>query len=176
MVSTASVHWVAEFNEEVARRYFELKGYFVRSNIPYKLVAPSGGAGWSDIDLCALPPITGDAVAAEVKGWHTEAITPSHLHEWPSLFHFTRDEATVAVRAAIGDRVFRRVLIVGRIGARHRDEVVAYAAGKGVEVLEFADVLQALIAGTKSGRSADSGYEHMIRLLAIYGFLSATPG
>jgi hypothetical protein len=32
-----------EYNEEIVRRYFELKGYFVRSNIPYKFAKGTGG-------------------------------------------------------------------------------------------------------------------------------------
>ncbi len=148
-----------------------LQGYFVRSNLPYKFSKPTGGTGWSDLDLCAVHPRTGDAAAVEVKGWHTEAITPAHLHEWPSLFYFTREEATKAVRAVIGDRDFRRLLVVGRLGAHGRQEVLAYAAHKGVEILEFPIILKALIAATEPGRSADSAYEHMIRVLDVYGFL-----
>jgi hypothetical protein len=65
-----------EYNEEIVRRYFESKGYFVRSNIPYKFAKGTAGAGWSDIDLCAFHPGTDHALAVEVKGWHTEAIPP----------------------------------------------------------------------------------------------------
>ena len=99
-----------EYNEEVVRRYFEIQGYFVRSNIPYKVTKAAGGAGWSDIDLCAYHPVRDHALAVEVKGWHTEAITPSYSRDWPSMFYFTRPEATQAIRAAIGDRDFDRIL------------------------------------------------------------------
>jgi hypothetical protein len=154
------------------RRYFELQGYFVRSNIPYKFIKATGGAGWSDIDLCAFHPVRGDALAVEVKGWHTEAITPSHSRDWPSMFYFTRPEATQAIREAIGDRDFDRFLVVGRIGVRGRDEVLAYAHSQGVKILEFKDILKELIDRTEAGRTADSGYEHMIRVLNAYGYLS----
>ncbi len=68
-----------EYSQETARRYLELQGYFVRSNIPYKFVKHGGGAGWSDVDPCALHPTTGRALAMKVKGWHTEAITPGFV-------------------------------------------------------------------------------------------------
>jgi hypothetical protein len=42
------------------------------------------------------------AAAVEVKGWHTERITPSYLREWPALFYFTRSEASAAVSALLG--------------------------------------------------------------------------
>jgi hypothetical protein len=64
------------------------------------------------------------------------------------------------------------VLVVGRIGARGREDVLAYAHAQGVEMLEFTDILKDLIAATEAGRSADSGYEHMIRVLNAYGYLS----
>ena len=99
-----------------------------------------------------------------MKGWHTEAITPSYSRDWPSMFYFTRPEATVAIRAALGDRAFDRILVVGRIGARGRDEVLAYAHTQGVKILEFKDILKDLIKATEAGRSADSGYQHMIRV------------
>lgn len=43
------------------------------------------------------------------------------------MFYFTRPEATQAIRDAIGDREFDRVLVVGRIGVIGREYVLAYA-------------------------------------------------
>lgn len=59
----ATVSCMAEFNEDLARRYFELKGLLGPVEHPYKLASPTGGAGWSDVDLCGVHPITGDSVA-----------------------------------------------------------------------------------------------------------------
>jgi hypothetical protein len=68
-------------NEELVRRWYEVHGYFVRSNVPYSY-RTERGSGWSDVDLCVLHPRTGDAAAVEVKGWHTAAISPSYLRAW----------------------------------------------------------------------------------------------
>ena len=38
------------------------------------------------------------------------------------------------------------ILVVGRIGARGRDEVLAYAHTQGVKILEFKDILKDLIS------------------------------
>jgi hypothetical protein len=162
---------VLDANEEIVRRYFELRGYFVRTNILYQYRADKG-MGWSDIDLCVLHPRNGDAAAIEVKGWHTERITPSYLREWPRLFYFTRPEATEAVAALLGRSDFRRVLVVGRLGDRGREEVIAYARERGVEIMEFAPILARLIADTPINRSAGSDAEHMIRVLKAYGFVT----
>ena len=78
---------MAEFNEEIVRRYFERRGYLVRSNVPYWYAPTSGGGGWSDVDLVCVHPTEGEAAVVEVKGWHTEAVTPGTLRAFPELFH-----------------------------------------------------------------------------------------
>jgi hypothetical protein len=49
---------VLDANEEIVRRYFELGGYFVRTNLPYQFRTDKG-SWWSDIDLCVIHPRTG---------------------------------------------------------------------------------------------------------------------
>ena len=39
------LHAMADVNEELVRRYYELQGYFVRSNVRYRLKTEKG-AGW----------------------------------------------------------------------------------------------------------------------------------
>ncbi len=164
---------MSDYNEEIVRRFYEQQGYLVRSNTPYR-VAVGGGAGWSDIDLIIWHPKTDHAAAVEVKGWHTDAVTPGQLNAFPGFFHFTRPEATAAVHDVIGQRPFHRVLVVGRIAHATHAEVLARAADEGVgQLLEFAEVLAGLIAGTDANRSADSAPEHMIRVLRAYGFLTS---
>ena len=98
---------MTEVNEELVRRYFELQGYFVRMNVPYSYRTPKG-MGWSDVDLCISHPKSRDAAAVEVKGWHTESISPGHIRNWPSLFNFVRSEALDAVSDLFGHSEFRR--------------------------------------------------------------------
>jgi hypothetical protein len=159
---------VSEVNEELVRRYFELQGYFVRTNVKYEF-RTAKGMGWSDIDLCVLNPVTGDAAAVEVKGWHREAVTPAYLAESSSLFFFTRPEALGAVAALLGRTDFRKILVVSRIGARGREEVQAKLKAAGVEVMEFSTVLEYLLEHVPENRDAGSESEHVIRLLKIYG-------
>jgi hypothetical protein len=159
---------VSDVNEELVRRYFELQGYFVRTNVKYEY-RTAKGMDWSDVDLCILHPLTGDAAAVEVKGWHMEAITPSYFRDWPSILYFTRDEARRAVADLLGREEFRSILVVSRVGTRGSSEVVAKAAEAGVEILEFRTVLDYLIEHVPRNRDAGSESEHVIRLLKIYG-------
>jgi hypothetical protein len=70
-----------------------------------------------------------------------------------------------------GREHFRRVLVVGRIGPQKRDHVLSIAAKRDVEILEFAPILEDLIAGTPIDRSAGSDIEHAIRVLKTYRFV-----
>src|SRR5437870_3947876 len=92
---------LSDVNEELVRRYYELQGYFVRTNVRYEFRS-GNGMGHSDLDLCVLHPITGDAAVVEVKGWHTERITASYLRAWPRLFFFVRKEALAAAKKLLG--------------------------------------------------------------------------
>jgi hypothetical protein len=159
---------VSDVNEELVRRYFELLGYFVRTNVKYEYRTPKG-MGWSDIDLCILHPLTSDAAAVEVKGWHMESITPSYFRDWPSILYFTQEEARRAAANLLGREDFRSVLVVSRVGPRGSAEVLAKAAEVGIEILEFRTVLDYLIEHIPRNRDAGSESEHVIRLLKIYG-------
>ena len=98
-----------------------------------------------------------------------EAITPAYFRGWPSMLFFTRKEAKRAVAGLLGRDDFRSVLVVSRVGARGRAEVLAKAAEVGVEILEFQTVLDYLIENVPRNRDAGSESEHVIRLLKIYG-------
>lgn len=149
-----------EENEEIVRAYFEAQGYLVKSNVRYQDRASNRGMGWSDVDLVVQHPISGDAAAVEVKGWHTEAITPAYLKEWPQLFHFTRPAAVEAVAGVLGTEDFRKSLVVGRLGPQKAAEVRAYAREREVEILTFPEIIDLLIERTPLNRSASSQTEH----------------
>jgi hypothetical protein len=60
---------MGEFNETLVRRYFELDGYLVRTNVRYPV--PNG---YSDVDLVGLNPRTGDAVRDYLSQRHVDVI------------------------------------------------------------------------------------------------------
>lgn len=87
------------------------------------------------------------------------------------MFYFTRPEASRAVEALLGKSTYRRVLVLSKLADRGRTEIVAYAADRGVEILEFPEILRFLISETPTGQSAGSETEHVLRLLKVYGLI-----
>ena len=161
---------MTDFNEEIARSYFELNGYFVRANVPYR---PTGGRDdSSDIDIVALHPVSGDCVACEVKGWHTERLTMSYWKDWP-LLHFISEAATEAVRRLVGERQVRHMLVVQPLGVRQRAEVLNYATQHGVELLEWPTLIERMLGLVSTRKSARNQTDHVLRVLLAHGFLSA---
>lgn len=158
---------MSEFNETLVRRYFELDGYLVRTNVRYPV--PNG---YSDVDLVGFNPRTGDAVAVEVKGWHNEPLTMGTFTSWPNLLNFANDAATAAIRSILGERSFRRILVVSRLGSGSSDPVRAYLSQRHVDVIDFPAVLTRLMADANTNKNADSDAEHLLRLLRIYGYLA----
>ena len=119
---------MTDVNEEIARQYFEENGFLVRTNLRYYINKNGGGpGGLSDIDLVVAnmkPVDLGDLpfvlstddlkgiskASIEVKGWHTERITPK-TNNFNRLSHFIRKEATEAVTNFFGTCKFKKILI-----------------------------------------------------------------
>jgi alkanesulfonate monooxygenase SsuD/methylene tetrahydromethanopterin reductase-like flavin-dependent oxidoreductase (luciferase family) len=161
---------MSDVNEELVRRFYELQGYFVRTNLPYAVPR-----GRSDIDLCVFNPKTADRAAVEVKGWHTESITPAYLKEHATLLSLCRPEAIAAAAELFGSDEFRKVLVVSRIGPSRREEVIRKATECGIdEIIEFKAILRLLIKETTMNENAGSEGEHVLRLLKTYRFLEGS--
>lgn len=159
---------MADFNEDIVKAYFELRGYFVRMNVPYQ---PGARGDESDIDIVAVHPVDDDVVACEVKGWHNERLTMSYWKDWP-LLNFTSEPATEAVHQLVGERRFRHVLVVPPLGTRQRQDVLDYAAARGVELLEWPTLLRQMAGLVRTRKNARNPTDHLLRVLTVYGFLS----
>jgi hypothetical protein len=157
-----------DFNEDIVKAYFELNGYFVRTNVPYQ---PGERGDESDIDIIAVHPVKEDFVACEVKGWHNERLTMSYWKDWP-LLNFTSERATKAVRQLVGDLPFRHLLVVPPLGTRQRDEIIDYASEHGVELLEWPTLLNQMAGLVQARKNARNPTDHLLRVLTVYGFLS----
>ena len=159
-----------DFNEEIVCSYYELQGYFVRMNVPYR---PADGRNdSSDIDIVAVHPREDKkSIACEVKGWHTERLTMSYWKDWP-LLNFTCEPATAAVRELIGNQPLQHVLVVPPISDRQRGEVAAYANERNVQLLEWPRLIREMISFIDVGRNARNQTDHVLRVLLKYGFLN----
>jgi hypothetical protein len=169
---------LTDVNEEIVRQYFELKGYFVQTDVLY--LKPKGqtgkkSSGYGDIDLIVTNPKTGDKAIVGVSGWHTERITLSYVDDWGGrLFSFVEPLALEKASQILGTKKFRKILVVSRLGARESSKTafIEKAKKKGVdEIVEFPIILKGLIKLIKTEPSYDSEVLQTLRLLKIYDLL-----
>jgi len=168
---------MADVNEKIVQRYFELKGYMVTTNLKYMIKKKSSGE--SDIDLAVLRINPPDRAIIEVKGWHTETFSMSYFKNVKSddyrsrLLHFVRSEALQAAKAFFKSNDFRKILVVPELSPRDREQIIKMLKEQhDVEVLEFTPILQYVISMTKENKNyRDSEFQQTIRLMKAYGFL-----
>jgi len=159
---------MSDVSEELVRRYFEQKGYLVRTNVRYQTRGGRGGRGgqWSDVDLCVLHPKSNDAAAVEVKGWNQREVTLADFNpQWGAL-NFVQPEALNAVAAILGREHFRRILVLPRVADQR---VMNLAAQHEVEILGWPDILRLLVEGVHVNVPATNESENVIRLLKAHG-------
>lgn len=160
-----------DFNEEVVCSYYELQGYFVRMNVPYRPVDSRNDS--SDIDVVAVHPWEDrKSIACEVKGWHTEQFTMSYWNDL-RLLNFISPPATAAVERLIGNRPLKHVLVVPPISDRQRGDIEAYATERNVELLEWPKLIKEMIDFVDVRRNARNQTDHVLRILLKYKFLNS---
>lgn len=169
---------MADVNEEIVRKYFELKGFLVKTNVQYLKPKEKTGkksSGYGDIDLIIANPKTGEKAIVAVSGWHTERITPSYVKDWGHrLFEFLNKLALEKATEVLGSKDFRKILVVSELGVRKisRDKFREEAKKRGVnDVIEFPTILKELIRMVKTEPSYGSEILQTIRLLKKYKFI-----
>lgn len=169
---------MVDVNEEIVRKYFELKGFLVQTNVQYlkrKEETGKKSSGYGDIDLIISNPKTGEKAVVGVSGWHTERITPSYVRDWGHrLLGFLNKLALKKATEVLGSEDFRKILVVSQLGAKKesRDKFLEEAHKHGVnEVIEFPRILKELIRMVETEPSYDSEVLQTLRLLKIYGLL-----
>jgi hypothetical protein len=183
---------MAEVNEEIVRRFFELSGFLVRANVRYKV--PKKGSPDSDIDLLIYNPkqrehspprkvvleaedLNGIKCAAiEIKGWHENTFTIGLIEG--NDFNFAGEAATKAVQKAFGEGPFARILVVSELTKvpKNRDRVALALKTKGVDhVIEFPTILRHLANVVKPNENyRESEVLQVVRLLKRYNMLSSS--
>jgi len=171
---------MVDVNEEIVRKYFESKGFFVQTNVQYlkrKEETGKKSSGYGDIDLIVSNPKTGEKAVVGVSGWHTERIAPSYVKDWGHrLFGFLNKLALEKASEVLGSKDFRRILVVSQLGAKKdsRDKFIEEAREHGIdEVIEFPTILKELISIVETESSYDSEVLQTLRLLKVYGLLKA---
>lgn len=152
---------MVEVNEEIVCKWLEeVKGFFVVTDVKYRVPR-----GWSDIDIIAYNPITNDVWVLEVKGWHTETIYPSYARYVEPL----NPTSLAEIRNKLGNRKFKRVLVVSELSVKSRNKTLQAFKQKGIDdIVEFDKILQELIDTIDVHKSYDSEVLQTLRLLKIY--------
>lgn len=179
---------MADVNEEIARKYFEDNGFLVRTNLKYYINTNAGGpGGLSDIDLVAinmkpsdlgsLPFIltTNDLkgiskASIEVKGWHTERITPN-TNNFSRLLYFTRNEAVNAASDFFNSRDFKKILVISSLAINPlaREETIEKLRSGGIDhVIEFKTIIDSLYESVDIKKNPGSEILQTVRLIKIY--------
>ena len=183
-----------EVNEQIVKEFFEARGFIVRSNVRFD-VTTNNRPGISDFDLIAvnwnpleanqeLPFILDwsslasvDTAIVEVKGWHTTALSPSHVREGSrerdSIVGFANPDARERAKKMIGTRDPKFILVTSRLATRQasHDETVSLLSDAGVDhLILFDEILNALVTEVDGGSEyPHSESMHLLRLLKIYG-------
>lgn len=181
---------MTDHNEEVVKAFLEMKGFFVRTNVRYYVKEEGKPGGNSDVDLVGINPNAKSAsavlpfelrasdfdrirhLALEVKGWHSENVTPSTLISHGRIFNFTREAARNEVAKKLGTNDFRVILVISSFGTDQvkKAETIDVLKKGGIDhVLEFATIMQALKDGIDDNLNQDSLVMHSFRLAKIYG-------
>lgn len=182
-----------DINEIVVRHFFELNGFFVRTNVKYWVSGERGG-GDSDIDLVVYnlnpdklnPPqsfvLTVEELPGvrraivETKGWHTESFTAGVIKNTPRIFNFVRREAIAFTQEKVlHDADFCRILVVSRLSSTqsNREAAVQLLKDGGIDhVIEFDTIVRFIVDQVKANKNyPDSEILQTIRLLKVYGML-----
>jgi len=190
---------VAEVNEEIARVFFELCGFLVRTNVKYQVKGKKRGvSGTSDLDLVVYNPNPKNGrtpgfrlsvedmpyirqAIVEVKGWHQGALTPYNITKdegGKRVFLFTRDEALSKAKETLERGCIRKILVISRLGPRTRDKTEKLLAkGKIDHILEFDTMLGHIVKKTgASEHHSESEVLQTVRLLKNYDLLKDTAG
>ena len=169
---------LTDVNEEIVRRYFELKGYFVQTGVKYiksKEQTGKKSSGYGDIDLIVTNPKTGDKAIVGVSAWHRERFVPSYVKTSPHrLFSFVSPLALKKAVKVLGSRKFKKILVVSRLGSKESSKkaFIKEAKKRGVdEIKEFPTILKELMKLIKIAPRYDSEVLQTLRLLIIYNLV-----
>jgi hypothetical protein len=178
-----------DINEIIVKLYLEINGFFIRSNIRYYVKDKHEDVGGdSDIDLLAinikpLPRrqlpfnLKGEDIksikraAIEVKGWHSEAITPSTLTNSPRIFNFLRKEAQSEAKEILNSTDFKNILVISSLGKKKssRLETISKMQEKGVDhIIEFEEIIKGLDADIDITKNYPSEVLQTLRLVKKY--------
>lgn len=167
---------MTNINEEIVAQYYEIQGYFVRRNLPFRR---EDRIKESDIDILAYDPETGDRLIVEVKGMFQLPLTPSNLRDRGGFDRLFPRKAIKKAKEYFGKGgKIKRVFVWSHKGCEDSTEKAErmLKEEKGVnQILYFKhDILPVLIDEIDDDKNKDrsySGIQQLIRILLKYEFI-----
>lgn len=151
---------MGNLNEEIVKQYFELKGYYLQSDVKF----PVPG-NYSDIDLIGLSS-SGKPVIVEVKGWHTTSVGKAlGVGEIDAFLKNERVWKKAEAHLGKSRTEFEKIYVFSELGKDSREAVKKYGEANGVNVLEFPEILVYLFKNTETGPEPSSEVLQMVRII-----------
>jgi hypothetical protein len=133
---------MVDYYERFVKEYLELQGYYVRVGTKFMK------GNWSDIDVIAIHPRTGQAIVGEVKS--TSPNLKEIDEEWND-FNDTSLQAKIA--EVLGHQNYDRYLFVWPVD----DDIVKYAQDKyQIKVIQFWEMINFMLNVVKERLDKDS--------------------
>jgi len=156
--------------ELIVKKYFELKGYFVQTNVKYKVEN-----GYSDIDLVIYHPKKNEKAIVEVKSWFNyQKFTPS-IAENENLYSFLSKEAIDEAKIVLdcqNTNEIKKYFVVHEFGPKYPDKTKKIMEEKGVKVIEFKHIIETIIEKTESNIDyGDNEIQQLIRIMKYYDLI-----
>jgi len=156
--------------ELIVKKYFELKGYFVQTNVKYKVKNV-----YSDIDLVIYHPKKNEKAIVEVKSWFSyQKFTPS-IAENENLYSFLSKEAIDEAKVVLNCQnptEIKKYFVVHEFGPKYPEETREIMKKKGVEIIEFRDILKTIIEKTDDSQDyGDNEIQQLIRIMKYYDLI-----
>jgi len=168
MVYSRLIITKVHFHEEIVKTYFEIQGYFVRTNIRFKINKAN-----SDIDLAIIHPKTNDKAIISVKGWNRVfyAYYIKNVTRRKGILRFISKEGIEKAEDVLDTNQFRRILVIQRLPKKKsaRDEVIQFLKRQKIEIILFSTILEKLIKHVKLNPDyPESNILESIRLLKFH--------
>jgi Holliday junction resolvase-like predicted endonuclease len=155
---------MGNFNEQIVKQYFELKGYYLQSDVKFPVPR-----NYSDIDLIGFSS-GGKPVIVEVKGWHTTSVGKAlGVGEIDAFLKNERMWKKAEAYLGKSRTEFEKVNVFSELGKDSREAVKKHDKANGVDVLEFPEILVYLFKNTETGPEPSSEVLQMVRVIKQFG-------
>lgn len=153
---------MAEPMQILVQKYLEEQGYFLRSNLKYKVPR-----NYSDVDLIGINK-ENKGIVVEVKAWAAQNVNWKDGKQL--VDDFSNEYFVQKVNQTLGDtRETRKLLVLAWIGPRDLKTLQDYARTRGVEIMTLDEVINWFFERLDTGPNYENEALQLVRMLKVYG-------